>query len=599
MAAATPGPVTGTGPSSAVPEAFLCPISHELMADPVCAADGHTYDRPEIGKWFATGKRTSPMTNAAMPNTMLTPNLRLKTLIMEWQGRSNEQWVADHIAAVVMAGSDPKAVEAKLLELAQFVAHRKAVIHPEKLQMLSSMLQGSQQLWVSPVQQSLRSVEAECKLVVSGLATQLRNERRDKSLAAVAATTAAGKLAQLDIEVAAAEEALEKVKGERAKQAKNVTALQQLERDCESSSAQVEKLLRGYPEPLAPNAEGEEGERGGAPGWIRSKRKRADREGEPSGTVVAKRQRGAAGGGGAGAELDCEALVQQGLEWYDGDNFRVINEVRGKLLIEAAAARGLSLAVAICQIMEWGGYSDADKHLDAFETFQELASDERETGWKAAVARHFLGNCYYYGTGVEEDEAECAKWYRQAAELGLSDAQNSLAVCLESGVDPTEEDKAEAVKWYRKAAEQGHSTAQFSLAVCYDDDRGVETDMVEAAKWYRKAAEQGHIHAQSSLALCYDTGAGVEKDYVEAVKWHRKAAEQDHEYAQYSLAVCYDTGSGVEEDMVEAVKWYRQAAEQGVKDAQRQLVKCYRCGIGVDKDEAEASRWEQRVTNSD
>ena len=42
-------------------------------------ADGHSYERAEIEKWFATGKQTSPMTNAAMPDRVLRPNRQLKS----------------------------------------------------------------------------------------------------------------------------------------------------------------------------------------------------------------------------------------------------------------------------------------------------------------------------------------------------------------------------------------------------------------------------------------------------------------------------------------------------------------------------------------
>lgn len=38
--------------SSAPPAAYLCPISHELMSDPVVACDGHTYERRAITEWM-------------------------------------------------------------------------------------------------------------------------------------------------------------------------------------------------------------------------------------------------------------------------------------------------------------------------------------------------------------------------------------------------------------------------------------------------------------------------------------------------------------------------------------------------------------------
>jgi hypothetical protein len=39
-----------------------CPISLELMEDPVIALDGHTYEREAIEKWFECSN-SSPLTN--------------------------------------------------------------------------------------------------------------------------------------------------------------------------------------------------------------------------------------------------------------------------------------------------------------------------------------------------------------------------------------------------------------------------------------------------------------------------------------------------------------------------------------------------------
>ena len=60
---------------------FLCPISMEIMKEPVLAADGHTYDKSSIQKWFET-KKTSPITNLKI-DTIITPNIVLHKLIEE------------------------------------------------------------------------------------------------------------------------------------------------------------------------------------------------------------------------------------------------------------------------------------------------------------------------------------------------------------------------------------------------------------------------------------------------------------------------------------------------------------------------------------
>ncbi|XP_064396865.1 WD repeat, SAM and U-box domain-containing protein 1-like isoform X2 [Halichondria panicea] len=62
-------------------EDLKCPITCELMRDPVLAADGYSYERTAITAWFSKGRRTSPVTNLPLTNTLLLPNRALKTII--------------------------------------------------------------------------------------------------------------------------------------------------------------------------------------------------------------------------------------------------------------------------------------------------------------------------------------------------------------------------------------------------------------------------------------------------------------------------------------------------------------------------------------
>ena len=53
------------------------------MEDPVVAADGHTYERAAIERWFAK-KLTSPKTGADIQTTALFPNHLLRSQILDW-----------------------------------------------------------------------------------------------------------------------------------------------------------------------------------------------------------------------------------------------------------------------------------------------------------------------------------------------------------------------------------------------------------------------------------------------------------------------------------------------------------------------------------
>lgn len=66
------------------PSYFVCPITEEVMIDPVILADGNSYEREAIERWFSMGKRTSPKTNSMVDVTQVTSNTNLRQAIQEW-----------------------------------------------------------------------------------------------------------------------------------------------------------------------------------------------------------------------------------------------------------------------------------------------------------------------------------------------------------------------------------------------------------------------------------------------------------------------------------------------------------------------------------
>ncbi|XP_059666047.1 U-box domain-containing protein 14 [Cornus florida] len=70
--------------SPVIPDDFRCPISLELMNDPVIVSTGQTYERSCIQKWLDAGHKTCPKTQQTLLHTALTPNYVLKSLIALW-----------------------------------------------------------------------------------------------------------------------------------------------------------------------------------------------------------------------------------------------------------------------------------------------------------------------------------------------------------------------------------------------------------------------------------------------------------------------------------------------------------------------------------
>lgn len=93
--------------SPVIPDDFRCPISLELMKDPVIVSTGQTYERSCIQKWLDAGHKTCPKTQQNLSHTALTPNFVLKSLIAQWceangiepprrQGNSRDKRSASH-----------------------------------------------------------------------------------------------------------------------------------------------------------------------------------------------------------------------------------------------------------------------------------------------------------------------------------------------------------------------------------------------------------------------------------------------------------------------------------------------------------------------
>lgn len=68
------------------PNEHLCPITMDVMRDPVVAADGHSYERGAILQHFERGPHVkSPITGAPLPNKDLIDNHALKAMIRDWK----------------------------------------------------------------------------------------------------------------------------------------------------------------------------------------------------------------------------------------------------------------------------------------------------------------------------------------------------------------------------------------------------------------------------------------------------------------------------------------------------------------------------------
>jgi len=200
-----------------------------------------------------------------------------------------------------------------------------------------------------------------------------------------------------------------------------------------------------------------------------------------------------------------------------------------------------------------------------------------------AVAQNALGVCYSYGAGTPKDEKQAHFWIQRAAEQELPLAQHNLGCDYESGTGSVAQDYAQAVIWFRRAAQQGLPRALDKLGDCYLTGQGVEEDLTQAEQYYRQAAAHGNIHSLVMLiVLCAD-----KKDYAEAFRWGNIAVALGDAQIQNLMGDYYRTGQWVEKNLAQAEQYYRQAAAHGNIDSLLML-----SAICADKkDYPEAFRW--------
>jgi len=79
-----------------IPEEYYCPISHQIMIDPVTAADDNTYEREKIEEWLKI-KDTSPLTNEKLQHKELTGNLYARRQILNFLDSHPELYDGDEV----------------------------------------------------------------------------------------------------------------------------------------------------------------------------------------------------------------------------------------------------------------------------------------------------------------------------------------------------------------------------------------------------------------------------------------------------------------------------------------------------------------------
>ncbi|MFN0194631.1 MAG: tetratricopeptide repeat protein [Aestuariivirga sp.] len=182
-------------------------------------------------------------------------------------------------------------------------------------------------------------------------------------------------------------------------------------------------------------------------------------------------------------------------------------------------------------------------------------------------AQMAVAAAYESGNGAKTDEAEAAKWYRQAALQGNSEAQFRLARIVSKGVKGVKKDAETAFKLYLDAAGKGHALSQNAVGHAYQNAIGVKADDAKAIEWYRKASDAKLAVAQNNLGIMYLNGKGITRNLDEAFKLFKLAADQGDGWGLNNLGGMYEMGWGTAADKKKAIELYGQAETKGIAAA--------------------------------
>lgn len=181
-----------------------------------------------------------------------------------------------------------------------------------------------------------------------------------------------------------------------------------------------------------------------------------------------------------------------------------------------------------------------------------------------------LAIAYLTGEGVEQDLAESAHWYEEAAKRGNPEAQNQIAYFYQKGIG-VRRDETRAVHWYQLASASGLAWAKMNLGAAYLNGVGVRKNPPEGRQLFQEAAEKGLGRAAAYLGEMEYFGYGIPADKADGEKWLLAGRKMHDPVAAYYLAYLYSEVEGHVRDMKQAAELLRFAAGKGYMPAQHML----------------------------
>ena len=209
-----------------------------------------------------------------------------------------------------------------------------------------------------------------------------------------------------------------------------------------------------------------------------------------------------------------------------------------------------------------------------------------------ALSQYLLGQFYQTGQIGQPDYNLAKEWYQKAA-TQLPEAYVALGFLYET----VDDDYAQAAKAYEQAANKGNALGDYNLALMYEYGKGIPVDYQKAKALFTDAADKGYSAAMTQLADMYFYGLGEARNEQQALAWYKKAADLGNSNALYSLGLFAETGVVTKLDFPNALKYYQEASDKGNEKAMLALARMYHYGLGVAQDQQRSATLYQKLAN--
>ena len=152
----------------------------------------------------------------------------------------------------------------------------------------------------------------------------------------------------------------------------------------------------------------------------------------------------------------------------------------------------------------------------------------------SAKAYYFLGEIASEKILDEEDKDKpyddvAFNYYKQSADLGLSEAYAKIGVILEQGLLSTVKDLNKAAQAFKRCVEIDENPVGLNgLGNAYYEGKKKKKNYKQSFDFYERAINSGNVDALNNAGICYEFGLGTDKNKMKALELYKKAMEKHH-----------------------------------------------------------------------